>query len=229
MTESRHRRRRGRAAPRGSRSAAAMAVARPRRRKTNKFIFLASLVTAVLVIAGFAVGSVNFGNRSAQTGNSQEYVEGVGVRQDLMPVGPRGLNAHVPESESVTYSAFPPTSGDHWATPTACGFYEDGLNDERIMHNLEHGNIVVSYNLATKEEVDQLRDVMDGIGLSQVWGVTRFYEKIPVGTVAVAAWGVLDTMDGIDGDRIETFFKTYAGNLGPEQIICPGAQGPMNR
>jgi len=222
LPESKHRRRRGRAVPRGSRSAAAMVVARPRRKKGSKWLLLASATTAVLVIAGFAVGSINLGNRPAQTGSSQQYVEGVGVRQALMPVGPRGLNAHVPESESVTYSAFPPTSGDHWppGAQARCGFYTEGLADESIVHNLEHGNIVVSYNLATNEEVDQLRDVMDGIGISQVWGVTRFYEKIPVGTVAVAAWGVLDTMESIDRDRTKTFFETYAGSLGPEQIPC---------
>jgi len=221
---SRHRRRHGRAVPRGSRSAADIAVARPRRKKTNKLYLVASAVIAVLVIAGFALGSVNFGNRPAQTGSSQEYVEGVGVNQRLMP-----SVRHVSERESVTYSAFPPTSGDHWAIPTACGFYEEGLNDERVVHNLEHANIVVSYNLATKEEVDQLRDAVDSIGLSQVWGVTRFYEEIPVGTVAVAAWGVLDSMEGVDRDRIKTFFETYAGSLGPERIICPGIQRQHNR
>ena len=214
---SRHRRRHGRAVQRGSRSVAAMAVARPRRKKGSKWLLLASATTAVLVIAGFAVGSINLGNRPAQTGSSQEYVEGVGVRQDLMP-----SVSHVPESQSVTYSAFPPTSGEHWppGAQARCGFYTEGLADESIVHNLEHGNIVVSYNLATKEEVDRLQDVTDGIGLSQVWGVTRFYEKIPVGTVAVAAWGVLDTIEGIDRDRIKTFLETYAGSLGPEQVLC---------
>ena len=61
---------------------------------------------------------------------------------------------------------------------------------------------------------------MGGIGLSEIWGVTRFYDKIPVGTVAVAAWEVLDTTEGVDGVRIKTFFETYSGSLGPEPIIC---------
>lgn len=220
MPESRRRRRRGRVVDRSSRSPAAIAIPRPKKRKTNKLYLVASLVIAVLVIAGFALGSVNF-QRGAQTGGSKEYVEGVGVKQEPMPaIGRGGLNVHVPDDQTVDYNTTPPTSGDHWATPASCGFYEDGLEDERIVHNMEHSNIVVSYNLATKEEVDQLKKVMDGIGLSDIWGITRFYDKIPVGTVAVAAWGVLDTMEGIDKDRIKTFFETYVGNLGPEQIIC---------
>ena len=94
------------------------------------------------------------------------------------------------------------------------------MSDERIVHNLEHGNIVVSYNLATDGEVDQLRDALEGIGKNAIWGVTRSYDKIPCGTVALAAWGVRDTMQGVDEDRLKTFFDTYSGALGPERIIC---------
>ena len=224
MPESRHRRRRGRAVQRGGRGADALTMTRPRRRKTNKFYLLASVVIAVLVIAGFAVGSVNFNQGSAQTGSSEEYVEGVGLRQELMPTA-----RHVGETRTVEHSTAPPTSGDHWATAARCGFYEDGLPNERIVHNLEHGNIVVSYNLATEEEVDRLKEAMDGIGSSVVWGGTRVYDDIPVGTVAAAAWGVLDTMEGVDRDRIKAFFDTYAGNLGPEKIPCPASLGPRNR
>ena len=219
MPVSKHRRSRGRASQRGERPAADLSIPKPKKKKTNKLYVAASAIIAVLVIGGFAIGGTNF-QRGAQTGRSQEYVEGVGVRQDFMPVGPSGLNAHVPRNQTVSYNTNPPTSGDHWSTPERCGFFEDGLPDERIVHNLEHGNIVVSYNLATPEEVDQLEDAVGSIGLNPVWGVTRFYDKIPAGTVSVAAWGVLDQMDGVDRERINRFFETYAGSLGPETIIC---------
>ncbi len=221
MPESKHRRRRGRPVSRGQRAAAtAVPIARPRKQKTNKLYVAASVIIAVLVIGGFAVGGINF-QRPPDTGSSSgEYVEGVGVQQQLMTAGPSGLNVHIDNDQTVEYSTSPATSGDHWATPTSCGFYEDGLSDERIVHNLEHGNIVVSYNLASEEEVDQLRDALESIGKSAIWGVARSYDKIPSGTVAVAAWGVLDTMQEVDEDRIKTFFDTYSGALGPERIVC---------
>ena len=82
---------------------AAVPIARPRRQKTNKLYLAASVIIAVLVIGGFAVGGVNF-QRSPDTGSSSgEYVEGVGVQQELMPAGPNGLN--VP-SDSRARSAF---------------------------------------------------------------------------------------------------------------------------
>ena len=219
MPESKHRRRRGRPVSRGQR-VAAVPISRPRKQKTNKLYVAASVIIAVLVIGGFAVGGINF-QRPPDTGSSSgEYVEGVGVQQALMSTGPSGLNVHIDNDQTVEYSTSPATSGDHWATPISCGFYEDGLSDERIVHNLEHGNIVVSYNLATDGEVDQLRDALEGIGKNAIWGVTRSYDKIPSGTVALAAWGVLDTMQEVDEDRIKTFFDTYSGALGPERIVC---------
>jgi len=219
VPESKHRRRRGRPVSRGQR-VAATPIARPRKQKTNKLYVAASVIIAVLVIGGFAVGGINF-QRPPDTGSSSgEYVEGVGVQQALMSTGPSGLNVHIDNDQTVEYSTSPATSGDHWATPISCGFYEDGLSDERIVHNLEHGNIVVSYNLATDGEVDQLRDALEGIGKNAIWGVTRSYDKIPSGTVALAAWGVLDTMQEVDEDRIKTFFDTYSGALGPERIVC---------
>jgi len=199
---------------------AAVPISRPRKQKTNKLYVAASVIIAVLVIGGFAVGGINF-QRPPDTGSSSgEFVEGVGVQQELMSTGASGLNTHVDNNQTVEYSTSPATSGDHWATPISCGFYEDGLSDERIVHNLEHGNIVVSYNLASEEEVDQLRDALESIGKNAIWGVARSYDKIPSGTVALAAWGVLDTMQEVDKDRIKTFFDTYSGALGPERIIC---------
>lgn len=221
MPESKNRRRSGRQVSRGQRAAASnVPIVRPQAKKANKLYVAASAIIAVLVIGGFAVGGVNF-QRPPDTGSSSgEYVDGVGVQQELMPTGARGLNGHV-QPQEVDYSTSPPTSGDHWDRPATCGFYEDGLPDEQIVHNLEHSNIVVSYNLSTEEEVDQLLDALSGIGLSDVWGVTRSYDQIPVGTVALAAWGVLDTMEGVDDQRIKTFFETYAGsNIGPENFIC---------
>tara|TARA_B100000315_G_scaffold233669_1_gene246968 strand:- start:1397 stop:1795 length:399 start_codon:yes stop_codon:yes gene_type:complete len=127
---------------------------------------------------------------------------------------------HVPDGQLVVYNTTPPTSGDHWAGWAECGFYEGGLPDELIVHNLEHGNIVVSYNLAAGEEVELLRRSLDSLGLAAVWGVTRSYDKIPEGTVALAAWGMLDTVRGADRGKIAVFFDAYAGELGPERIPC---------
>ncbi len=127
---------------------------------------------------------------------------------------------HVPERQSVAYSTTPPTSGDHWGRWADCGFYPDGLPDEVIVHNLEHGNIVVSFHLLDQRETELLRSVLSTIPLAEEWGVTRFYDKIPEGTVAVALWGRRARMPGADRDGLASFFAAYAGVVGPERIEC---------
>ena len=186
-----------------------------RRKKTNKLYLIASVVIAVLVIASFAFAS-GIGGRggSARTGSSDFYVEGVGIQFPVLD------STHISEGSSAVYNSSPPTSGEHWPTPARCGFYDEGLPDERVVHNLEHGNIVISYNLPLESDVAALRDALGNIGLSNVWGVARDYEAIPTGQVGLSAWGVLDTMVGVDEDRIDQFFEAYSGTLGPERVPC---------
>ena len=192
-----------------------MSIAHPRRKKANWLYLGASALIAVLVIGGFAVGGAGIGSGGFnRTGDSDEYVEGIGVQNDILTT-----RDHVTEGQIVEYNSIPATSGNHWPQWSHCGFFEEGLPDERVVHNLEHSNIVVSYNLTSPEEVKELRDVMDSVGLAGSHGVTRFYDKIEFGTVVLSAWGISDTMMGIDEDRVNTFFKTYAGTLGPEGNI----------
>jgi len=132
---------------------------------------------------------------------------------------------HLPEGQSVEYNSTPPTSGDHWGRWADCGFYEEGLPDELITHNLEHGNMVLSYNLTQPQAIELLTSVWPGMQTTKQWGIARFYDKIPVGTISVAAWGRLDTITVADDirnslNRIDQFMVTYAGNLGPERIPC---------
>ena len=220
MPISRHRRRQGQALSRGARSAGSLTESRPRKKKTNKLYVIAALVIALLVIGSFGLTAIPFGDgrTSVDTGDFHQSVQGVGTQHPIMP--DTYPNPHVFDSVTVDYSTSPPTSGKHWNRWAECDFHIEGLPDELITHNLEHGIIVVSYNLATDDEVDQLLAVVEGIELYEDWGLSRFYPDIDVGTVALAAWGVLDLVPGIDQDRMNRFFDAYAGNLGPEQIPC---------
>jgi hypothetical protein len=207
------RRRRGRAATRAARSG--NMISTNRRKKTNKLYIAASVIIAVLVIASFALTSMMNNGGGNDSENTDGYVEGVGTQVEII----NGWT-HVDEGVSVTYTTAPPASGDHWESPAQCRFYEEVLPDERVVHNMEHGHIVVSYNLPLASDVSDLRDALDSIGLNQTWGLARSYPGIPEGQVALSTWGVIDTFAGVDRDRINTFFETYAGNLGPEYVPC---------
>jgi len=179
-------------------------------------------VIAVLFIVALLVPAVlplNFGGGGQ--GSADGYVQGIGVAVDTSE--DRTHFADTFTIDQVTggegYSTTPPTSGRHWDGWAACGFYgpDQPLPDERIIHNMEHGNIIVSYNFSDPDQISELEDVFDSIGRTNLWGVARFYDQIPEGTVALTTWGVIDgPMDGIQQDRIEQFFEAYSGILSPE-------------
>ena len=168
----------------------------------------AALIAAGCIVIEESVGAA--ADPPVPLGRSRQYVAGVGEQQEIMPT-----LIHIPDGQRATYNTTPPTSGDHWDWWAQCGFYPEGLPDERIVHNLEHGNIVVSYNLSAAETA-RLQAFMDSFEYAPAWAVTRFYDRIPAGAVALSAWGVLDTMTGVDEPRIIRFFEEYAGTMGPE-------------
>ena len=129
-------------------------------------------------------------------------------------------SGHVDEGVRVDYNSTPPTSGEHWPRWADCGFYLESLPDERIVHNLEHGNIVVSYNFANPAQVTELREALQDESQFGSWGVARQYDDISNGKVALSAWGWLHIMEGVSHGDISLFFDAFAGNLGPERIAC---------
>src|SRR5687767_14475686 len=53
---------------------------------------------------------------------------------------------HVGGNQRVEYASLPPTSGSHWDLPHAgWGVKDNAQDDERVVHNLEHGGIVINY------------------------------------------------------------------------------------
>lgn len=139
------------------------------------------------------------------------------IRVEAMP-----SRDHFPPQLKITdvvpggYSTVPPTSGRHWGAWSDCGFYNHPLPDELLVHNLEHGNIIVSYNLSSDAEVAALRAAVEAIPLAKEYAIVRRYLAIPEGMVAITTWGVLDRMEGVDPARIARFFSDFPGNTGPE-------------
>lgn len=53
---------------------------------------------------------------------------------------------HVPEATTVKYNSNPPTSGKHYEVWTKAGVYDKPVADGHLVHSLEHGYIIISYN-----------------------------------------------------------------------------------
>ena len=214
----------------------------------SRWLLIAFGVIAVLFIVALLVPAVvpNFGGIGrGGTGSADGYVEGIGQALEIAD-----SRDHFPDTFTIAeinpdgYTV-PPTSGQHWDGWVQCGFYREAVPDERIVHNMEHGNIIVSYNLADPDQIEELAKAFDDIGMTNLWGVARPYQPVdedgnalldedgneafPEGTIALTTWGVRDQWNvrevddadnyrivGVDKDRIERFFEAYSGKLGPE-------------
>ena len=213
---------------------------------------------AIVIIGAFVVEGL-FGLLPDPGRGTDDYKDGVGIVQARMalpqdeviagrlyPAGSEDAR-HLSDTDPdfPEYSTVPPTSGPHLSRPLECGFYvsgyvdpvtgREGVPDRTLVHNLEHGNVVMSYNLPEQEDVDLLREVHLELRDSSQWLITRPYDKIAEGQVAMTAWGVLDVFDGVDKGRIETFYNAYHGNRFSAEtqsvgrgIPCGGPQDTMD-
>ena len=120
--------------------------------------------------------------------------------------------SHVPVGQAVAYTTLPPTSGSYWGTTAACGVYDQAVADEMIVHNMEHGHVIISYNLSDPDEVTRLEQLAEDLPDLEQWGIVRPYQKIDADTVVMTAWGVIDQIQGVDEVRIRRFYETYFKN-----------------
>jgi hypothetical protein len=126
---------------------------------------------------------------------------------------------HVPDGTSVQYTTNPPTSGNHWGQAATWGIYPSRPPaDERLVHNLEHGGVIISYNPAKVDEatVEQLKTLTRDLQSSRVCIILTPRSSIQDDKpIALTAWGVLALLDGYDEAAIRAFWRDHVAN-GPE-------------
>ena len=179
------------------------------------FIGVASLF-ALMIIGSFALSA--FPGSGGGGGGRTSLAEGVG---ESVPI--EGAS-HVPVGELVSYDTVPPTSGNHWGVPADCGVYDREVDDEQVVHNMEHGHVIISHNLLGQpEELARFEALVADLPDLGVWGIVRPYDRIEPGTVAMTAWGVIDTVQGVDEERIKTFYDAYMRNRFSSETARLGA------
>ncbi len=80
---------------------------------------------------------------------------------------------HVTVGESVEYNSNPPTSGKHYVDWVKSGVYSEVKDDRYLVHSLEHGYVIMSYNCDVRfQSFDLIKDayahgIEDEQGLSE--------------------------------------------------------------
>jgi hypothetical protein len=130
------------------------------------------------------------------------------------------------------YSSVPATSGPHWGTPANWGVYSTPQNESQLIHNLEHGGIVVWYDpeRLDADGIDALTSYVTTQVASGVSGRYKFMlspwaggEPLPAPVVATA-WRYTLSLETADTDAIDAFARARYGRS-PEPNGGPGPPG----
>jgi hypothetical protein len=128
---------------------------------------------------------------------------------------------HVTDGQKVKYDTDPPLSGDHWNVPTNPGFYSEAQTPERLVHSLEHGNVVIYYDPAKLPAADL--DAVKALARKYTgpWdGVIAVPRTDAKNAVTVTAWENALRLENYDKARAEQFVELFRGR-GPENPVRP--------
>jgi hypothetical protein len=121
---------------------------------------------------------------------------------------------HLDPGEKWEYGQTPPTSGPHDPAPIKPGFYKTPQAPEKLVHSLEHGNIVIYYEKPTPSALRQLKGwakrykgKWDGVIVTKLPGLGS--------AVILTAWTKLLRFDSFDPVNASAFIDTFRGK-GPE-------------
>jgi len=126
---------------------------------------------------------------------------------------------HVERTEwlKFVYNSNPPTSGPHDVTWTKAGVYDAPQEDGYLIHSLEHGYVVISYNC--DQDCDTLKkELSDLANDKRLWKLVVVPRPNLDSRIALTAWTVIDKMDTFDEERIVSFLDVYR-NQGPEKTM----------
>lgn len=138
--------------------------------------------------------------------------------------------------ESIDYEAEgnsnPPTGGPHWnagcgddpsAAPAFCGpapwgIYREPWDPETLVHNMEHGGVVIWYNSddgAVRDQLEQLVLDSDADLL-----VLAPYPDMEDETVAITSWTRIDKFPvaELTEERVNEFIDTHLRRFNPEHL-----------
>ncbi|MDE3102104.1 MAG: DUF3105 domain-containing protein [Chloroflexota bacterium] len=132
-------------------------------------------------------------------------------------------NAHVPVGQKVTYKTDPPTSGSHWdqagVAPVSWGVKDTTQPNEAIVHNLEHGGIVVFYKDLSAGDLSSLSALVREIAQNGYpkMVLEPYPLKDPGIHIALSAWRWSLKLPAYDDVQIVKFVKAhYEGPDAPE-------------
>lgn len=176
-----------------------------------------SLVTLVLaLLVGALVVGLILNERKAEEAITSVGADEAGcgeiVEHELLG------RDHVDEGTPIEYNSSPPTSGSHYANFADPSFYSAPIEPERLVHNLEHGQVIVWYSPdAPQATIDSIENYVSGElpGIIAAPYDGEFSDGS--GDYTLGAWGANQVCSEFSIPVVEAFREAYQGK-GPEQV-----------
>jgi len=169
-------------------------------RNRGQWVWIGAGVLGVLLLIGVVAWSIQKSNQPALG--------------EAVPI--QGQQHIVPGQSHPSYNSDPPTSGWHYDEPARAGFYDTSLADEQLVHNLEHGHVIISYDCGKLADCEDVKaELRDLVGRFQRWKIVAVARENADAAIALTAWGRVDKLDNYDEGRVVAFVKRWR-NRGPE-------------
>lgn len=126
---------------------------------------------------------------------------------------------HVSEGTQVEYNSNPPTSGPHYANWIRATVSDTPLPDGNLIHSLEHGYVIMSYNCSEGDECEKLKNNLKSVyekkGQNKLIVVPRPNLD---SLIALTAWNRIQKLQEYDEQAIVNFIDSFR-NRGPEKTM----------
>ena len=177
-----------------------------KRRRQRALTWTAVVVVAALVLVGVIVW---------QGRGGQDRVSPQDLAAARQQAGSNGVTEyaeagrdHIEANQQPdNWNSSPPTSGDHLASPISAGVYDSEQDERAIVHNLEHGYVVIQYRNVPEDQVNQLREFVRDRSGSKL--VLAPYSGLERDGVALTSWRNLETMQRVNLDVVKAFVDDY--------------------
>jgi len=125
-------------------------------RDSRTFLYLLAFAGLGVILLGGVLALLAFGgNDGGSAAINSEFCQ----EESFPGLAPRHLSS---PNANVTYNSFPPSSGPHYQQPAPWGIYEDPVKQTILVHNLEHGGIIVQYGDVAEDTVKDIQSFYQG-------------------------------------------------------------------
>ena len=118
-----------------------------------------------------------------------------------------GRNHIAANQQPSNWNSNPPTSGDHLGTPLPPGVYDNEQDPRALVHNMEHGYVVIVYKGISDDQVAQLRQFAEARDGSKL--VLSPWSGLEENGVALIAWRNLELLQRVNMDVVQAFVNDY--------------------